>query len=64
MDERTLTDEDIEAVDRGVATRALETDPDTEDADDVDDTDAGDADETDADDDATDETGGDAATPV
>jgi len=59
-DERTLTDDDIETV-VGTGAQALETDPDTKDADadDVDDTDAEDADETDADDDATDETGGD-----
>lgn len=58
--EKTLTDEDIETLAVGTATRA-ETDPDTTDADDVDDTDAEDADETDADDDATDE-GGDTDT--
>jgi hypothetical protein len=52
-----LTDEDIETVVLGTGARALERDPDTQDADDVDDTDTDDADETDADDDATDEGG-------
>lgn len=60
--DRTLTDEDIETVLRPTGGQALETDPDTEDADDVDDTDTDDADDTDADDDATDETGGDTDT--
>jgi hypothetical protein len=56
-DERTLTDDDIQTV--VSAGQALETDPDTKDADG---TDGGDSDGTDADDDATDDGGGDTDT--
>lgn len=55
-DERTLTDDDIQTV--VSAGPALETDPDTKDADGTD----GDTDQSDADDDATDDGGGDTDT--